>query len=288
MTPPADPTVTPPDPTPGGPRWTSRRRSSSGGRSWIPLAVVAVVLAGAAWWWFGLRGGDEVSPSAPTMPAAAQSPSDAVTPAAPPEPLDLPSLSESDRVVRSVVETLSRHPRWAEWLVTDDLARRFVGSVAAVAAGMDPRARVPFLAPDGEFSVQSRGGVTRIDPRSWRRYDPVVEAFVSFDTPSAVRLYQQLEPLFDDAHRELGFPEGSFGATLATAIDNVLAVEVPDAPPEVALDVKTYLFVDPELEAAPAVTRQVMRLGPDNAREVQAKLQQLRRGLEAAGAIPRR
>lgn len=288
MIPPADPT--PPNaPSPGGPRWTSRRRASADGVPWLPVVLVAVVLAGGAWWWFGLRDRDEAPDPDPATPVAATPPTDTgAVSTAPPEPLDLPSLSESDRVVRSVVQTLSRHPRWAEWLVTDDLARRFVGSVAAVAAGLDPRARVPFLAPEGEFAVRSEGGVTRVDPASWRRYDPLVEAFVSFDTPSAVRLYQQLAPLFDEAHRELGFPEGTFGATLATAIDNVLAVEVPDAPPAVELDVKTYLFVDPELEASSPATRQVMRLGPDNAREVQAKLRELRRGLEAAGAIPRR
>lgn len=288
MSPPADPRMPPPDPSPRGARWSSRRRGASGGVPWLPLVLLGVLLAGGAWWWFGLRdrgGTSDVDPVSPV--AAAPAGSEAGT-TPPPEPLDLPGLSESDRIVRTVVETLSRHPRWAEWLVTDDLARRFVGAVTAVAAGLDPRARVPFLAPQGDFSIRSEAGVTRIDPAAWRRYDPLVEAFVSFDTPSAVRLYQQLEPLFDDAHRELGFPEGTFGVTLATAIDNVLAVEVPPAPPEVELDVKTYLFVDPALEAAPPVTKQVMRLGPDNAREVQDKLRQLRDGLVGAGAIPRR
>ena len=76
--------------------------------------------------------------------------------------------------------------------------------------------------------------------------------------------------------------------TLATAIDNILAVPVPPEPPRVELDVKTYLFVDPALESLTPAEKHVLRLGPQNAREVQSKLRDLRDGLVAVGAIPRR
>lgn len=296
MIPPTDPKSPPPGPNSPSPRrsskggrWGSRRRSDSG-VPWLPIAIVAVLLAGGAAWWFWLR--DTPAPTAPDSLA-----SDVVTPAeggageAPVAvpPLELPTLAESDPVLQRVVGALSSNPRWAEWLVTDDLARRFVGAVAAVAAGVDPRERVPFLAPEGDFAVRSApGGGTEVDPASWRRYDPITTAFVSFDSDAAVRLYLQLEPLFEEAHQELGFPEDSFGLTMATALDNVLAVQVPVSPPAVELDVKTYLFTDPALEAAPPVARQLMRLGPDNASRVQAKLRELRDALVRMEAIPRR
>jgi hypothetical protein len=249
---------------------------------------MAAVVGGLAWWWFVYR-----TPEAPTGPAEVASPSvpsaDAVAPSTgPPEPLDLPTLSESDGIVREVVGVLSRHPRWAAWLVTDELAQRFVSSVANFAAGVSPGAQVPFLAPDGDFEVRTTEAGEVIDPASYRRYDPVTEAFVSFDTPAAVRLYQQLSPLFDEAHRSLGFPDGTFGATLAAAIDNVLAVQVPEEAPAVELDVQTFLFADPALEALSPAEKHVLRLGPENAQAVQAKLRDLRNGLVSAGAIPRR
>lgn len=297
MIPPSDPKSPPPGSNPPSPRrsskggrWGSRRRSDSG-VPWLPIVLVAVLLAGGAAWWFWLREAPE--PTAPDPLA-----SDVITPMDPDTtgdgrmvvpPLELPTLAESDPVLQRVVGALSRNPRWAEWLVTDDLARRFVGAVAAVAAGVDPRERVPFLAPEGEFTVRSApGGGTEIDPASWRRYDPITTAFVSFDTDAAVRLYLQLEPLFEQAHQELGFPADSFGLTMSTALDNVLSVQVPASPPGVTLDVKTYLFDDPGLEAAPPVARQLMRLGPDNAARVQAKLREFRDALVRMEAIPRR
>ncbi len=251
--------------------------------------LVVLVLAALGWWWF-TRDTDEAAPATETpasQPAApATQPSSASQPEI--EVLDLPPLGESDAIVSRVVGVLSSHPRWAQWLVNDALAQRFVGAVAGVAAGVSPTAQVPFLAPEGEFTVRPSGGATTIDPASYRRYDAVTEAFVSFDTEAAVRLYLQLQPLFEEAHRELGFPEGSFGLTMATALDNMLAVQVPASPPSVELDVKTYLFTDPGLEAMAPAEKHMVRLGPDNAELVQLKLRGLRDGLVDAGAIPRR
>ena len=248
---------------------------------------MVLLLAALGWWWVWGR-----STEPPVVPGGAEVPASGAVappaPALPPEPLDLPPLGESDGVVATLVGALSNHPRWAGWLVTDQLAGRFVGSVASVAAGVSPAAQVPFLAPEGPFTVREGPRGTEIDPASFRRYDALTEAFVSFETGAAVRLFQQLMPLFEDAHRQLGFPPGTFGVTMATALDNLLVVQLPDAVPAVELDVKTYLLSDPALEAWAPIEKQLLRLGPANADRVQGKLRELRDGLVAAGAIPRR
>jgi hypothetical protein len=251
------------------------------------VVLVVVLLAALGWWWFSGRGTD-APPSLDPVAAPATGPAAPPVESAPLEPLDLPPLEESDGIVSTLVGALSSHPRWAEWLVTDELAGRFVGSVASVAAGVSPAAQVPFLAPEGPFSVREGPQGTEIDPASYRRYDAVAEAFVSFEGDAAVRLFQQLMPLFEDAHRQLGFPPGTFGVTMATALDNLLAVQLPDGVPAVELDVQTYLLSDPALEAWAPIEKQLLRLGPENAMRVQSKLRELRDGLVAVGAIPRR
>ncbi len=286
----------PPDPTrppasgarPRGSRWGRRNRSGGPGFPVVPTVIGVAVLGAAAWWWFGLRSPTAEPTNTPPAPAVAPAQPATSPSTAAPEPLDLPPLSESDGIVRDLVGTLSRHSRWAGWLVTDELAQRFVAAVASVAAGVSPATHVPFLAPEGRFRVRSRGEGKAVDPESYRRYDAITEAFVSVDTRAAVRLYQQLLPLFEEAHRTLGFPEGSFNATFAQAIDNVLDVEIPEVPPAVVLDVETYLFEDPGMEALTPVEKHVMRLGPDNGRRIQAKLRDLRNGLVAAGLVLRR
>lgn len=277
----------PPPPEPGyrGSRWGRRRRSSGPSLPLVAGLLVLAALAGAGWWWFVGRSDSPLRAIPGDTLASTDTTAD---PGGPPEPLDLPPLDESDGVVRDVVGALSRNPRWASWLATDELARRFVSAVTAVAAGGSPGEHVPFMEPEGDFQVRDAASRPVVDPASYRRYDAVTEVFVSLDTRAAVRLYQQLLPLFADARSELGFPEDDdFGVTLGRAIDNVLAVRVPPEPPALAReDSTTYLYADPGLEASTAAQKHVLRLGPDNARRVQSKLRELRDALVAAGAIP--
>ena len=276
----------PPDPSSSGSRWGRRSRAEGSGIPWIPIIGLVVVVGGAAGWWFGLREAPEVAVEPTAPPAESTTPASSGVDDAPP-PLDLPALAESDGIVRRVVGAISSHPRWAEWLVTDELALRFVSSVVNVAAGQSPSGQVPFLAPEGDFSVASSGEGTFIDPASYQRYDPLVDAFVSFDTGAAVELYRQLAPLFDEAHRSLGFPEDTFGEVFAVALDRMIDVPVPDLPPEVELDLQTYLLVDPALEDLSPAEKHMLRLGPMNGRRVQERLVDLRAGLLRVGAIQR-
>lgn len=284
----------PPDPAPApkstpsarASRWLRRGRTSGPPIPLWLVVLVVVVLVALGWWFLGREADPETPlPLTGTPPTPGAAPPVQEAPAA---PLDLPPLEESDGVVSTLVGALSDHPRWAAWLVTDELATRFVGAVAGVAAGVSPAAQVPFLAPEGPFTVREGPAGDEIDPASYRRYDALTEAFVSFETDAAVRLFQQLTPLFEEAHRQLGFPPGSFGLTMATALDNLLVAEVPSEVPAVELDVQTYLLSDPALESLPPIQKQLLRMGPDNTARVQGKLRQLRDGLVAAGAIPRR
>lgn len=194
--------------------------------------------------------------------------------------LDLPRLDASDEFIRRVAEGLSARPGWASWLAADDLVRRFVASVVQVSSGSSPASRLEHLAPQESFRVREFEGRTVIDPASYRRYDLLMATFVSLDEEGTARLYRQLHPLFEEAHRELGFPEDSFDEALARAVRTLLAVEVPEGPVEVEEDEGVYIFRDPELEALTPAEKQLIRMGPDNARRIQAKLRELADAME--------
>jgi hypothetical protein len=101
-----------------------------------------------------------------------------------------------------------------------------------------------------------------------------------------VRLYRQLHPLFVEQYAELGLPPESFDRDVARAIDNLLAVQVPTGELEVVQGVETYVYADADLEARTPAEKHVLRLGPQNALRVQAKLREIRAALIANGAIP--
>lgn len=255
---------------------SERSRRGSRGLADRPYAVAAAVvlvllLAGGAWLW--LRSGEEGDPSAGT-PGAADT---AAAPAAPADTAaELPPPDSADPLIRELAGELSSHPRLAEWLVTENLARRFVGAVVTVGSGLSPRSELEFLDPEGAFRVRRAEGDTVIAPSSYDRYDPIVEAFVSLDTEGTARLYRRLRPLFQRVYRDLGFPEGDFDAAMARAVETLLAVPVPDGPVEVEPDGATaWAYRDPDLEGLDPAQKHLLRMGPENVRRVQEKLREL-------------
>lgn len=194
--------------------------------------------------------------------------------------IEVPELDESDPVLRSLLARLSDHPEWARWLVPDDLVRRFVTAVVNVADGGSPASHLDFLEPSDSFRVRQAGERLVIHPASYARYDRLVDTFESLDTETAARLYGLLHPLFEQAHRELGLPDRDFDDSFARALGNLLAVDVPQAEIEVVPDRAVYEFQRPELRALTSAEKHLVRLGPSNARRVQAKIRELAAALD--------
>lgn len=250
-----------------------RRSSSSGPTAAIVGALIAAVLVIAAivWW-------PREDSSRSGRPTTAQTPDDGGrelrdqdVPA-----LDLPALDASDEFVRGVATRLSEHPQLASWLVTDDLAYRFVRSTVALAHGQSPREHSAFMAPAGEFRVQESNGRLVVDPASYARYNLLTETVTSLSTEDAARLYRQLYPLFEEAFAEMGLPNVTFDDMVSQAVDNLIAVDVPSTPPGVAPSSAVYAYTDERLEVRTPAEKHIMRMGPENARRLQAKLSEVR------------
>jgi len=201
-------------------------------------------------------------------------------------PLDLPELDASDELVRRLVSGLSARPQLASWVVTDDLVRRFVISVVNVAQGASPASHMPLLAPADSFRVVTSDGGILADSTSYHRYDLLAETLVSLDTRGTARLYRQLLPLMQEAYGELGITDQSFQQTLAQAFGRLLAVQVPEGPVELTPTGAVYGFSDPQLEAMTPAEKQMLRLGPANARRVQAKLRELANAMGVTPVAP--
>ena len=250
-----------------------RRRRSAKGPNWGLVALLLAVVAGGIWALTQFLGG-------PEDPSLTTAPTDTLT--APLEgslddvpPLDLPELGMSDAFVRRLVAALSARPELARWLVTDDLIERFVRVIVDLAGSSTPAANVRVMAPPEPFRVQESNGRLTIAPESFTRYNAIAATFASLDTRGTVRLYRQLLPLVEDAYAELGIPNVTFQETLTMAIRNVLAVEIPEGPVQVVEDEAVYIFADPALEARRGLVKQLLRMGPDNARLIQSKTREL-------------
>ena len=105
-------------------------------------------------------------------------------------------------------------------------------------------------------------------------------------------LYRRLYPLFQQAYEELGYPGRYFNDRVVEVIDQLLATPEVPGPIKVKLvEVKParpggglYQFEDPALEARTSGQKIMLRIGPENARKLKAKLTEIRQQIAKSGA----
>jgi hypothetical protein len=135
-----------------------------------------------------------------------------------------------------------------------------------------PRRQLSFLAPNEPFVV-SRTEDERIllDPVSYTRYDRYVDLLEGIPPDRLARLLTTLNPLVEAALTEIGV-DAPPGEVMAEAIRQTLTVPVPEGEIELIQPAVMYRYADPQLEALPQLHKQLLRMGPDNVRRIQAYL----------------
>jgi hypothetical protein len=245
------------------------------------LLVAALVIPGLLGAYLLLRSPEpppqvvEVVKAEPPKPA----PKPVVSqPPPPPEPepqaIVLPPLDQSDTFIRDLATNLSKRPEIGAWLLTDNLVRRFVAAVDAVATGQSPRGQLKMMWPRGRF--KTIGEIFQepviVDPRSYDRYDLIAQAFVSLDVEGSITLYQRILPMVDAAYADLGYPDHDFQHTILMAIEELLSTPVMVGDATLSPRVISYAYEDTDLEGLSAAQKQFLRMGPSNMSKVQKKL----------------
>ncbi len=258
----------------------------SPGRSLRPILVAGGVVVAFAATFVGylvLRGPAPVQPAATaTAKGAPLATTDAPSrqtlgPTA--EPIELPPLESSDPLVRKLVRALSSDSALMAWLATDGLIRNFVTCVENVAGGQTPARQLRVLAPKAPFRAETRNGRITIDPRSYSRYDTIADALAGLDPDALARTYSILKPRLVEAYRELGHPDGDIDGAMVAAITVLLGT--PPLPVSAALTQKAvaFKFAQADLESLPPAQKQLLRMGPRNARLVQDALRAIAKAL---------
>ncbi len=269
---------------------------------WSAIIVGAAIIGVGAY--FRLRPAPQ-APVQPAPPPAAQQPQQQaapLTPAAPPAPViqhpvpaqsaqtaaaTLPTLNRSDPTVLDALTRLVGQPAVARFLVPKTIIRHIVVTVdnlprAKVAANLRPIRPTP-----GQTVINQQGGTTLLSQSNYARYTPFVKVIGAMDMKSLAALYFRLYPLFQQAYQSLGYPHGYFNDRLVEAIDSMLATPQVQRPIELVQGRVFWQFADPKLEALPAGQKLLLRMGPQNAAVIEAKLRQLRQLITSPpGASP--
>lgn len=191
----------------------------------------------------------------------------------------LPPLDDSDALVHGELTRLFAGQRIGDQLNLDRIVRRFVVTLDNLPGAKLPRKQLSIRAVPGRFGVSGEGDTMYMSPGNFSRYTAFVQLVESIDTERLVSLYVSVYPLFQQAYEELGYPSAYFNDRLVDVIDHLLEAPDIDEPVRLVRPKVLYQFADPQLEALSAGQKVLIRVGPENAARLKAKLRELRTAL---------
>jgi hypothetical protein len=252
------------------------------------LVIFIAVLAGvlAIYFWKTQMGEKKPVPVAETPPPpppaqpAPPTPSPKPPVAAEPEK-PLPTLAESDPAMRETLSELFPAQKLGDIFFLKHFIARFVLMVDNLPRHQLPYDRLPVKPAPGQFLTTGGEGTEFLSPANYKRYTPYVRLAELVDVDRLVAVYARFYPLFQEAYQQLGYPSGNFNQRLIEVIDHLLAAPEVQGPIRVVRPSVRYKFADPDLEALSAGQKILIRMGPDNAAKVKAKLREIRQELTA-------
>lgn len=274
--------------------------SGSSNRLFIVAGVALAVVAGGALWWRNRAAETPVEEppvaAAPAAPADADPPVEhpiADAPTGPDVPA-LPALGESDVPLAGDLAGLFGPEAVEMFLEPQNVARRIVATVDGLprAHGADRLRPVKPVSPSIAVDRQAPSSVTAderitLSPQNVERYKPLIALLETADAQSIATLYQRWYPLLQQSYEELGYPGRYFNDRLVTVIDHLLQTPKVKGPIELTQPNVLYEFADPQLEALSSGQKLILRMGPENAARVLARLKELRTIVATApGTVP--
>jgi hypothetical protein len=193
----------------------------------------------------------------------------------------LPTLDTSDKPLHDALAEITGARALDELLRPEMLLRHIVVTIdnlprKRVAVELRPTKTVP-----GRFTVDGEDQSATLDPANYARYAPYVHVAQGLDVQRVSTLYFHYYPLFQEAYQSLGYPNGYFNDRLVASIDDMLATPEVSGPIALTRPNVMYQYADPKLEALSAGQKLLLRMGPENAAIVKAKLRELRAAVSA-------
>jgi len=194
----------------------------------------------------------------------------------------LPALSDSDPAMRDALGEVVGSSAVMQYLVPDNIIRHIVVTIDNLPRQKVPVEKRPTVTVAGTFLANGDELHATLDPRNFARYEPMVGVVGNIDTKKLADVYLHFYPLFQHVYQDLGYPNGYFNDRVVQVIDSLLATPQPAGPIELTRPNVMYIFADPTLEARPAGQKLLLRMGPENAAKIKAKLTELRAIIAAA------
>jgi hypothetical protein len=259
----------------------------------ILLALIAAGIAVAIFMWWQRRAAPPPATAPVPEASAPAAKADILAPgikypvdeaAARPEPL--PPLAESDKAMLTALSSVAGADALDKIVVRDDLVRRIVATVDNLPRQKVAQQVMPVKPAPGWLSTHASSNSIAVNPDNSLRYAAYMRVVQNTDPQKLAAVYLRTYPLFQQAYRELGYPNGYFNDRLVETIDDLLAAPNAGASVRLTQPKVLYEYADSELEQRSAGQKIMMRIGAENEAIVKAKLREFRREIVGPHAKP--
>lgn len=184
--------------------------------------------------------------------------------------------SASDKAITTALGTLPGREQLLRFVLPSDIARRLVLTIDNLPADSMSMQYRAVVATPGSFMVEKRQNETAIATRNASRYDGFVSFASSIDSKRLVALYKRFYPLLQKNYQEIGYPDRHFNDRVVQAIDDLLAAPTPKGPVFLDQPRVLYEYAESSIERRSVGQRMMVRIGPDHAARLKAKLREIR------------
>ena len=189
----------------------------------------------------------------------------------------LPKLDESDDDVRDAVADIPLGNAGQQYLMSSNVIERGTSMVYLLVQGEVPYKLLPIARPKEAFPIADDGTQVTVSAEGFARYDALAQWLMSLDVEALAAALARFTPLFREAWSYYGEEAEAFDFAVISALDMIASTpEVDLAGARLVRKEAVWLYEDPAIEGLPAIQKQVLRMGPDNAAIVKDKASQAR------------
>lgn len=185
----------------------------------------------------------------------------------------------ADKAISNALAAMPGREQILRFALPSEVVRRVVLTIDNLpgdSMSMQYRAINP---TSGPIVIERKAGTTFLSPDNARRYEEFVKMASALDVRRLIGLYKRFYPLFQQEYTAIGYPDRHFNDRVVEAIDDLLATPTPQGPVELIQPRVLHEYADPGLERRSMGQRMMLRMGPENANRLKAKLREIRAAL---------
>ena len=182
-----------------------------------------------------------------------------------------------DDAVRDALGDIPLGTAGQQFLMPGNIIERSASLIYLMAQGDVPYKLLPVSRPKATFPISDDGTQVITDPAGFERYDALTQWLESLELKPLLSSLEWFIPLFREAWSYYGEDPAAFDMAVVMTLDLVIATpEVDLSEQRLIRKEAVWIFEDPAIEGLAPIQKQVLRMGPENAKILKAKAAEMR------------